>query len=722
MPRRQTRNVTKRRRTDPRNTFDFSTPNLTPQARPVDPYVQPNTRTKAQELAQALGIVGDTMKQLEPHMREYAQQQYEQGRIAALTGEEKPSKGYYKITAYEEAEGQVTAQTKYKQALKEFYREAVAKELDPEEFQEGLENIINEFLKGRTDNFIRGFAPKAETIEQTVAENYNNYLAEKAYEKSLNIVGGLADTDIGDILNNAVSERLGEHGVTSLDDLSKNPSLYQTIKNDNEFRQSLSTALRKQLTELQQRGKAMDLPRKAVSAQFIQYLGRYAVRHGMPEVLDMAYEMDKDGVSLAKGELSQTIESFKEQAQNARRSLITASQRAAEERYEENQKVFFNQTYASLNSLLEEQDPEERAKKVIEMQKAFNDPDSSEYQMFWSLDTSKFRILNDMMNEMVSSRFDFPDESDEQAYMQLFEAAQRGSLSYEALQDAKQQSLLSLNNYKELTKMVIDREQRIADEAEKRNLDRAYNTIDNAIDFAVEQQLGNYTKPADAAALRQNLQEGLEIYKDQHGRYPEHGVFVDEILNPWLKRYHNITYGELRSSVSNINNDIVNIDPMKKREEIPTTEEVQQYLDDKNSFDWLAELWNWKGQISEEDLKKYTGSDADWKYTTEQSYSVVDNFFKENDSFRDVYEALWKDLGQPTNPASVEYYLSAYLNNWASTQIAHSLDEGNMLEPTLEALKTHLVDKWGVPEEVAMDILYDEDGTLPQNTTEEDGD
>jgi hypothetical protein len=642
-------------------------------------------------------------------MKEYAQQQYEKGKIAALTGEEKPSKGYYAITAYEEAKGDVTADTEYRKALQEYFNSTYAQS-DPEEFQQGLETLTNEFLNGRTENFLKGFAPKAQALEQQVIGQYHSYLAEEHHRESLNIVGGLSDTGINEVINSTLQERYGDTGLTSVEDVVNNPSMFSTIKYDDTFKETLAKNLRSKLTNIQQRGLDMGLNRKEISAKYVEFLGRYAIRFGMPEVLDMAYEQDESGISLAGGELSNTIESYKKQAENSRNQLVLAADKAAEERAKMQRNAMLNEVDTMTLNISMVEDPKERSQMASEYIQQLLDND-----MFKSLNNTDYRRVMKTLTDFQGDKFNFPDESNQQIYAHLFAQAQEGTLTMDMIEEERNQGELSLADWKELRKKVIsnqEAEQLFQDEAEKRDIKRINRTIDNTVQFIVGRQFGDvWNNEQEAAAIEENLHRDVEKYKDENGRYPDHNTFVREILNPLLESQGTVgSYSDLlREAAGNTEADVTSIDIEAEREKIrQDVEAMENYREDQANVGPLESI----GEFFGLDTSKSNWGRAreipegvnpnNWGLDLEQAYTNITSSLESGHDINSIHEKITSLM----SPEAADYYIYNYLYGWSQNNFSRLIEEEDVpFSRALTAIRDHMKTEWGVPENIITEIM-----------------
>lgn len=709
MARFQQTRQTKRTQVDSRNTFDFSTPNISPVAHPVDPYVVPNEGQGWRQLADSLGIMSDSLDSLQPFMKEYASQQYEKGRIAALTGQEKPSSGYYKITAYEEALGSVTASVEYKKALQDYFQENF-NQAAPEDFQQGLEALTQEFLGGQTDNFIRGFVPKAQSLEQAVINEYHSFLASEHHSKSLNIVGELSNSGITDNINSILQDSYELEGVQTIDDIINNPYMYGKISADDSFKDTLSSTLRKNLTDIQKQGMAMGLTRKEISAKYIEFLGRFAVNNGMPEVLDMAYQQDKSGISLSTGELSGTIAQYKDQAERARQSLVLAADRAAEERSTKQQQLFLNETDATIMNLSLIEDPKQRAQLAWDMEaKLFQDPS------FMNLDNTSFRRILGELKDFQRGEFNMPDFSNQQVYADLYAEALGGTLTLDTLQEMKNAGELSLDDWKGLYSKVVENNKAALEESKQwKDKTFIYDIIDETTNYLVEKNMGDFKDNERAAGFSISMYDAIYAYMlENERRGPSLHEFVKEILNPVLETY-GTSYGSIMQAGLG-DQEALEITQVNLEEEQTKVDkdisEVQAYEEDKANVslgehvqalfvDDTAKV-NFLKERALPDLKTF--SPMKWGYSLEEANTRITEALTNGFTIAQIQE-LWQEYMK--SEKATKFYLYNYLYDYTQQEFARLVEEPNISVPeALKAIKDRLLAEWGVPEDMALDIM-----------------
>ncbi len=105
MPKQLKRNTTKRKTQDPRDTFDFSTPNLRPQARPTDPYVREFQDTKAKGITSIVRNINSSVKSYGDYQQSQKRANTMKARADHLRGQErdKPKSFFNLGVGYDEA-------------------------------------------------------------------------------------------------------------------------------------------------------------------------------------------------------------------------------------------------------------------------------------------------------------------------------------------------------------------------------------------------------------------------------------------------------------------------------------------------------------------------------------------------------------------------------------------------------------------------------------------
>lgn len=314
------RELTQRATVDPRFSHDVTTPSLEVVSRTTDPMVwQGDAGSRWQKLAQSLGVLGDQVPLIGQAMQTGYKREYEAGALDALQGTEKPSKGQARIQGYETFKGEDTAKRDYKLEVRQYFEDN-HQVLTPEEFEDGLHEIAQKYVLGSTNNFLKGFLPYASQIEQKIYEDYANYQSELYRNQSFSLVNNKAHDDTVELLENV----LGEHfGIRTLDELIERSDVYsQFVSGD--YGSHFAPILRQSLSDAQAEAENMGLGKKEVSRIYIDRIGQIAVKYGLPELLDFAYEKDIHGISLARKPEGLSSDKYKDSAEDVQKRRAEA--------------------------------------------------------------------------------------------------------------------------------------------------------------------------------------------------------------------------------------------------------------------------------------------------------------------------------------------------------------------------------------------------------------
>lgn len=451
MARQVNKSLTTRAQVDPRMTFDSTTPDLDVVARPINSAPNQDVSSKAQQLAQALGVFGEGLEGTAQGFQNRFNAEQEEGMFLAQKGEDKPTEGQYLIKGYETMEGELHAR-KFAREAEQYYHENYNK-LDPEEFNEGLKALSQQYMEqAPSDNYLKSFIPTATQAEDQLLGRYNQDMAEEFQRQSLNMTSEL----IADELDKKVQNTLG----TSLEGIIERPQDYLRTAIDI-GESGIGETLRTTLTQMQQRGEALNLDKQTVSNLFVQQVGQVAIDTGMPELLDFASIEDSNKIRLETNpELMDTIESMRNKAETRRNDIIQMQdkevQKQKEAEHREKQQLFT----ATLGNL-EFMTPEERLNTANEMEDMLlND------EAFDGMSMSEFRTYHDRLMDVKNGINKFADEPEWATFTTLYEKARAGALKNSELIKAIPD--LDKASYTQLAGMIDRHNQKLLDEEEER--------------------------------------------------------------------------------------------------------------------------------------------------------------------------------------------------------------------------------------------------------------
>lgn len=283
--------------------YDPVTPRVQKEARPygVTPQGKPPDMTGAimsqsvMQMSQAatnlLGFISD--------------RQERRGVQAALAGEDRPERASDAFIRGYERYNAMAKVNEYSRAIHDLYMNSG--DMTVEEFIEARSEVEAEFLIGATEEFQRGFVPKASEI----ANRYDKKVIEDQHSR-------LVHDHIADTRQRMEAEVSLVMGM-SLED----PSL------------NVGKELRNRLTQVQEDSKPLKLVhRNEVSKQAVQVVGRHAIETANPDlILDFVSEVDDSGFALRHnpefGEMALNYYYNAVRAEEAQRKLL--AQQEAEE-------------------------------------------------------------------------------------------------------------------------------------------------------------------------------------------------------------------------------------------------------------------------------------------------------------------------------------------------------------------------------------------------------
>lgn len=449
MTRPMTRRLTTRSQLDPRTTFDSTTPNLDVVARPINAPLKQDVSSKANQLAQALGIFGEGVQGTVKGFQDRFNHEMEEGMFLAQKGDEKPSQGEYLIKGYETMEGELHAR-KFAREAKQYYFENYNK-LDPEEFNEGLKSLSEQYLEqAPSDNYLKSFIPVATQAEGELISRYNSDMAKEFQLQSLNMTSEL----IADELDLTVQNTLG----TSLEGILDRPEDYlRTAIGIGES--EIGQTLRQTLTEMQVRGEALNLDKQTVSNLFVKQVGQLAVDTGMPELLDFASIEDSDKIRLETNPaLMESIETYRKKAEGNRNSIIQMQDKEIQKQKEaefREKKQLFTATLGNLQFMK----ADERLATANEMEDLLlND------EAFDTLSDSQFRTYHDRLMDVKAGINKFADEPDWGTFVTLYHQAESGLLDVSDLIEVAPE--LDRSSYELFAGMIKDYNDSLLNERE----------------------------------------------------------------------------------------------------------------------------------------------------------------------------------------------------------------------------------------------------------------
>ena len=413
MPRQSVKQKNARLQWSDHDTFDFTTPNLNVTARQTDPYVQPAMSNDAAVVAQFASILNQTLKVFEERKVQKHDEDIQKGKRAKVRGEEKPedaSKGF--IKGYETLEGMAGA-AQLRTIMQDYYNKNW--QLTPEEFQAGKDEIVKEFLEGRSDNYIDALIPGAIQAEQEIIN--------AQYEAQHSIIRGNINSHIRQVADGMVDIMVDQ----DIDD---------------------PVRLRQGLSDIQALAKEQGLSRSEVSGYFIDVVGQRAIKEGKPELMNFVYEKDVSAgnLRLIDTEHHPKILQYIRQAESEASSRDIAAEKAAKQKREE-LKDSVTRTLAEKMYTLAPDDHQGWL-ELEQLLEDSSDPERNEFGI--ALDYKEIEHFRKNLNSLRLGG-NFAQESDMRAYQNGYVKAKQGRLSAADL--GVMETFLTREDFKELMKV-----------------------------------------------------------------------------------------------------------------------------------------------------------------------------------------------------------------------------------------------------------------------------
>jgi len=185
MPRSVKKGLKGQKRIVDKETFDFSTPSRSVNARPVDPYEQQAPSAKAKNIIDFIDNFKSAGRSVTQANEVYKADQKEKGAATKRRGEEAPTNSHWAfLEGYENLDGEVGTGG-FKIQVDKLMSESADMPVD--EFEGSLDKLFVDSINGRSDSYIKGFFPKAkhyiEQAEQTYTKQQKTKLVSEHRSK-----------------------------------------------------------------------------------------------------------------------------------------------------------------------------------------------------------------------------------------------------------------------------------------------------------------------------------------------------------------------------------------------------------------------------------------------------------------------------------------------------------------------------------------------------------
>lgn len=344
MPKYANRELTQRKQVDPRDTFDYTTPNLDIVARPVDAYTDPGDQG-LNRLISSLSAFNEGLSAFIDIKSDMNRKDEEAGALARMRGEAKPSdKGWAFIKGYEELDGKIAAQEDFKNKAIEYFE--AHKNDNPEDFKKGWDELTKQFVQpGTSKYYLKGFSERALQVEESVMTSYTQYqqqiLQDKLYTNLRKDFRDTVETETFKLLN-----------ISNWDNLLTNADKYTEFVNSKEvFKNAIAPNMRKALSEKIKKAKELGLSTSEISKLYFETVAGLATTYGMPELLHYAFLEDESKIAVIDTSLKEKVISAMNSAEIRQDEIIRGLRNAKLKQNEELKQRTTNEFYLAIAKL-----------------------------------------------------------------------------------------------------------------------------------------------------------------------------------------------------------------------------------------------------------------------------------------------------------------------------------------------------------------------------------
>ena len=561
MARQQGRQLTPRTQMDPRETFDYTTPDIQVRATPVSSYRQTDVSSGYGSLIKALSGVNSSLQAFMGASVADKQADYVEGQESFKKGQElAPGSPEAMIIGYERLRGQSSAK-QYEKDLSTNLK-ANARYMTQQDFDEFMNATAGKYTQGATEHFLAGFFDGGALEMET---NANAYYKEVRQDQMRVEAVDMAATTAGELVESFLEDDLGLDFVEKLDD----PLLYDSLsktKNDitgKTFFQNASETIRAKLTEAQEAAKLLGIPAKEVTAAFIDVIGTQASYCGMPELLDFTKLKDKSGISIIDTDMRKKLESYRSTAKHNRNVMYDQFEKRKKEAKKLEMDMLVNEVSKELSEISSLVNPKEIGLKADELRKKLETNED-----FKSLPTTQYQAIYNTLADFDYLSQQAPRISDISITQDLETKFLFDKLTAEEVNNAFTRQLLSKSDYSKLMGGVYTLQQnRIAMEHwnwdKNWKIDRA-KISDARYAWARADAVRKEAK-ADAEKERQRREQAARDKENSKRSFPEKEACLD--LHDDIRKYLGVTSGYVDMDTANLSTRMLNSKLQKFRSE-----------------------------------------------------------------------------------------------------------------------------------------------------------
>ena len=503
MPKSSNQPLSQRKQVTQRDTYRYSK-GLTVSARPVSTFVEARPSGSLNALIDALnsgrGILGSYAKYKQITNQKEKKAGYEAGLAGKeLSAQEDSSSAM--MSGWLQAKGEGAA-LDFENVLHDYYLNNW--QADPESFQAGLNQIVDEYTKGKSVDFLKGFVPNAHRIEATIR---NQYLTAQHQQMKIEGLG-----NIGKSFEQKASAFIEDNELSS---------------------EERAKRLRQLISAEQARGLSFGLTRQEISDHLIDIIGSQAELKGDPSLMRFAEVPDSQGIKLSQTSSLNKIRMWEQRAVQAH-DLMTANIEKKQKEYEKKATTQLERDIVTKLSDTEHLDYKTLLGLKQDILNTWADPAKNPYGI--ALPPATMKTYLDSINTIIS-REGFAETSKPETVTKIRTAIADIKSSDDFQDVLKQMELvkgkLSGNDYDDLFKSALKERKKIEDKEVQR-----FKTLKNDMKSSFKQMLKEIpvdsifgeekNKHAKQARDAQRVNFGMaqlsnltQKYYEEHQKYPD---------------------------------------------------------------------------------------------------------------------------------------------------------------------------------------------------------
>lgn len=509
-------NKTKLDTITPKDTYDITTPSLEVFAKRTDPHVDAGSPNKGnvEALTKFAGSINQGLASYMDYKKYKNKEDEELGAFEKMRGtkrEDIVNKSEAFIRGYEQLEGKLDAVQNLNRDAAMFLEEN--RGLTAEEFSQKFgEQIINKYVNGKSNNYLRGLFPEALNLEKTTLEKHAQGIIADMVNKRDTAVNTEMNTDVVRISQDML-------GLPDLDVLRTDYVSRKAFNDTSAQRKGvIAPKLREYLDTNMAKWMQLGLTKQQAYERFFENVAQVSITYGMPELMGYAYEVSKvTGYKEVNNEkIREGVMKAESQAMTQARTFQSALKAAKEDKDKEKEETTVNQYLMRLTDIKD-------VSEAMAIKNELNNP-----EMMKLLPPDKFSTILAHVQNVIEAGGKFPAASNNAVLSGLQTKLLRGTLtqddivaSYSSL--SKQDRTYLINEYQQQQSILRGYAKQDA-QYDRQECNGLITATLQTIRTDKLNKIEDADKPLKAL---QDLQDRAHSYKKKNGVYPTGSKFDD---------------------------------------------------------------------------------------------------------------------------------------------------------------------------------------------------